>query len=108
MNYSKFIPNEVTVENIIKETSKLWNVREEEMINKGRTQPLAFARQVAMFLTYELTGLSTIKVGKAFGNRDRSTVYYATQKIEQAIHQSPQIKTAVEQLRLRLQRIPVK
>ena len=86
----------------------LWNVKEEDMIKKGRSQPLAFARQVAMFLTYELTGLSTIKVGKVFGNRDSSTVYYATQQIAQAMQQSPKIKEAVEQLRLRLQTNPVK
>lgn len=108
MDFNKFIPVKTTSETIIKETAKLWNVKEEDIYKKGRSQPLAFARQVAMFLTHELTGLSTVRVGKIFGNRDHTTVMYAIKQINIATKQSPQIRQAVEQLRLKLQTIPVK
>ena len=57
----------------------------ESLRGRRRTSGVALARQVAMFITKQLTPLTLIEIGRRFGNRDHSTVLYACTKMSQRV-----------------------
>ncbi|MDR0397131.1 MAG: chromosomal replication initiator protein DnaA [Oscillospiraceae bacterium] len=63
--------------------------------NRGVTAP----RQIAMFLTRELTSDSLLRIGDEFGGRDHSTVIHACEKIAEELTTNPSLKLMVEDLR---------
>ncbi|MFH1823682.1 MAG: chromosomal replication initiator protein DnaA [Candidatus Firestonebacteria bacterium] len=70
-----------TVESIKDAVVKYYKLRPLDMATKKRTQPAAFARQVAMYITRELTDMSLPEIGQNFGGRDHSTVIHAYETI---------------------------
>ena len=74
-------PRKITVD-LIKETiSKEFNIKMDDFNSKKRTRAIAYPRQIAMYLTRELTDLSLPKIGEEFGGRDHTTVIHAYDKI---------------------------
>lgn len=71
----------ITYEGIIKVIADHYNVKQDELFNKKRTQNIAFPRQVAMYLCRELADLSYPRIGELFGGRDHTTVIHAYEKI---------------------------
>ena len=71
----------ISVQDIIDEVATYFSITAEELCSASRSRQLVNARQIAMYLTRELTDLSLPRIGRAFGNRDHSTVMHATQKI---------------------------
>ena len=71
----------ITYESIIKVVADHYNVKQDELFNKKRTQNIAFPRQVAMYLCRELADLSYPRIGELFGGRDHTTVIHAYEKI---------------------------
>ncbi len=71
----------ITYEGIIKVVADHYNVKQDELFNKKRTQNIAFSRQVAMYLCRELADLSYPRIGELFGGRDHTTVIHAYEKI---------------------------
>ena len=74
-------PKEITVDRIKEEVSQNFSIKMEDFISKKRTRAIAFPRQIAMYLTRELTDLSLPKIGDEFGGRDHTTVIHACDKI---------------------------
>lgn len=72
---------QITFEGIIKVVAEHYNIREEELFNKKRTQNIAYPRQIAMYLCRELADLSYPRIGELFGGRDHTTVIHAYEKI---------------------------
>ena len=71
----------ITYEGIIKVVADHYNVKQDELFNKKRTQNIAFPPQVAMYLCRELADLSYPRIGELFGGRDHTTVIHAYEKI---------------------------
>lgn len=71
----------INYEGIIKVVADHYNVKQDELFNKKRTQNIAFPRQVAMYLCRELADLSYPRIGELFGGRDHTTVIHAYEKI---------------------------
>jgi chromosomal replication initiator protein len=71
----------ISVQDIIDEVAAYFSITPVELCSASRSRQLVNARQIAMYLTRELTDLSLPRIGRAFGNRDHSTVMHATQKI---------------------------
>ena len=71
----------ITYEGIIKVVADHYNVKQDELFNKKRTQNIAFPRQVAMYLCRELADLAYPRIGELFGGRDHTTVIHAYEKI---------------------------
>lgn len=71
----------ITFEVIIKVVAEHYNIKEEELFNKKRTQNIAYPRQIAMYLCRELADLSYPRIGELFGGRDHTTVIHAYEKI---------------------------
>lgn len=72
----------VTVENVMKAVAEFYNIRVHELKSKKRTKEIAIPRQIAMYLSRELTDLSLNDIGKNFGGKDHATVIYAYKQIE--------------------------
>ena len=63
-----------------------------------RTKSIAYPRQIAMYLSRELTDFSLPKIGEEFGGRDHTTVIHAHEKIVNDIKADPTFKQEVENL----------
>ncbi len=74
----------------------------DQLKSKRRTQDLARARQIAMHLAREMTGASLNQIGRAFGDRDHSTVAHACQKIQKDMAADPRFRGSVRNLQDKL------
>lgn len=91
-------PREITVDLIKEEVGKEFNVKIEDFNSKKRTRAIAFPRQIAMYLTRELTDLSLPKIGDEFGGRDHTTVIHACDKISKDISEDQQLKERIDHI----------
>lgn len=71
-------------------------------LNNSRSQAVATARQIAMYLCREMTNLSLPKIGQLFGNRDHTTVMYANKKISELMKERRSIYNQVTELTSRI------
>jgi chromosomal replication initiator protein len=72
---------QVSIENIQKTVADYYKLKVADMHSKTRTRSVARPRQVAMYLTKELTRLSLPEIGQSFGGRDHTTVLHAHRQI---------------------------
>lgn len=72
----------ITTKDIQSAVAKHYRITRDEIIGKKRLKQIAFPRQVAMYLTRELTDSSLPKIGADFGGKDHTTVMYAYDKIK--------------------------
>ncbi len=70
----------------------------EDFNSKKRTRSIAYPRQIAMYLSRELTDLSLPKIGEAFGGRDHTTVIHAHDKIIKNIETNEEIKIKIDKI----------
>ncbi|HLR65192.1 MAG TPA: chromosomal replication initiator protein DnaA [Pseudogracilibacillus sp.] len=89
-------PKKVTIAGIKDYIANKHNVSVTEMDSKKRTKNIAFARQVAMYLSRELTEFSLPKIGQEFGGRDHTTVMHACKKIADLMKNDEQFLTEIE------------
>jgi len=75
-----------------------FNLKLSDMKARKRTDAVAFPRQIAMYLSRELTPASLPEIGNAFGGRDHTTVIHAINKIEQKMKQDPDLAATIESL----------
>jgi chromosomal replication initiator protein len=73
-----------------------------ELISAKRSQSVAYPRQVAMYLSREMTDASLPKIGKEFGGRDHTTVIHATSKITRLINEDRSVYNLVQDLTARI------
>jgi chromosomal replication initiator protein len=93
---------EITAGLIIAQTAAYFGVSIEELTGPSRGRHLVMARQIAMYLCRELTGLSLPKIGAQFGNRDHTTVMYADRKINQLLAERRAVFNPVSELTSRV------
>lgn len=89
---------EITAPLIIAQTAAYFGLTIEELTGPSRGRHLVMARQIAMYLCRELTGLSLPKIGAQFGNRDHTTVMYAERKINQLLGERRAVFNQVSEL----------
>lgn len=89
---------QVTVSFIKEYISGQYNIKLEEIDSAKRTRSIAFPRQIAMYLTRELTDLSLPKIGSEFGNRDHTTVMHAHEKIVTEMRSDDSLKHRIERM----------
>ena len=93
----------VTIEEIQKRVSEHFNVRVTDMHSARRARAVARPRQVAMYLSKQLTARSLPEIGRRFGGRDHTTVMHAVRKIEELKATDPGFAEDVELLRRMLE-----
>ena len=91
-------PQEITPDRIKNIISKEYNIKMEDFVSKKRTRAIAYPRQIAMYLTRELTDLSLPKIGEEFGGRDHTTVLHAHDKIGLDVKESEQFKNKLDNI----------
>lgn len=88
----------IPIEEIQQKVGKFYEVTVKEIKSTKRTQKIVLARQVAMYLTRELTDNSLPKIGKEFGGRDHSTVLHAYNKIKNMIAHDNNLRIEIENI----------
>jgi len=88
----------ITPLEIIVATSTYFKITQEQLTGSGRQAAIALARQIAMHICRELTDMSLPKIGTHFGNRDHTTVMYATKKISAQMREKRYIYNQVSEI----------
>lgn len=78
--------------------AKEFQISVQDLNSKKRTANIAFPRQIAMYITRELTELSLPRIGEEFGGRDHSTVIHAIDKISKNMEESTEFKVKIKQI----------
>ncbi|HZY10678.1 MAG TPA: chromosomal replication initiator protein DnaA [Bacteroidota bacterium] len=97
------VRSRLTIEEIQRVVCEFLGIPEDLVRAKTRKQEIVNARQIAMYLTKELTNASLKTIGLHFGGRDHSTVIHAYQTIEDSIKVDSKQKSIVQQLRSKLE-----
>ncbi len=88
----------ITIPAIQRAVAEFFGIRVEEMKAKRRTKGVAFPRQVAMYLSRELTDASLPRIGEEFGGRDHTTVMHACDRVKAAVIQDPHLAAGIKSL----------
>ena len=89
---------EVSIQLIMDEVADYFALSVEDLCSPSRSRQLVTARQIAMYLTRELTDMSLPRIGKAFGGRDHTTVMHAKSKIAGLMQERRAIYDQVQEL----------
>jgi chromosomal replication initiator protein len=92
-----------TPSEILKLVAAHYGLRVSDMKAKSNAKPIAFPRQVAMFLCRKLTGLSYPEIGRLFNDKHHSTVMHSVEKIERLVEDDPNFRKVVESFLQRYQ-----
>lgn len=92
-------PRTVTILDIQKTVGEHFNIRLEDFTAKKRTRLIAFPRQIAMYLSRELTDFSLPKIGSEFGGRDHSTVIHAHEKISTMLKDDKSLQQDIQDIK---------
>jgi len=93
---------QVSIERIQELVSERFGLSLGELCGDKRSQNIVYPRQVAMYLSRELTDSSLPKIGKQFGGRDHTTVIHATSKIARMIREDRNVYNLVQELTARI------
>jgi chromosomal replication initiator protein len=93
---------EVSIDRIQSAVSERFRLSREELCGDRRSQNIVYPRQVAMYLSRELTDASLPKIGREFGGRDHTTVIHATSKIARMIREDRSVYNLVQELTARI------
>ncbi|MCM3693974.1 chromosomal replication initiator protein DnaA [Neobacillus niacini] len=91
-------PRVITIHEIQRTVGELFSVKLEDFKAKKRTKSVAFPRQIAMYLSRELTDYSLPKIGEEFGGRDHTTVIHAHEKISKLMQTDLQLQKQMKEL----------
>jgi chromosomal replication initiator protein len=89
----------VTIDEIQRKVAEHFNMRVADMHSDRRARAVARPRQVAMFLSKQLTQRSLPEIGRKFGGRDHTTVMHAVKRVEELIATDQGFADDVELLR---------
>ncbi|SNU93262.1 chromosomal replication initiator protein DnaA [Bacillus pumilus] len=95
-------PRIITIKDIQRIVGQQFNIRLEDFKAKKRTKSVAYPRQIAMYLSREMTDSSLPKIGEEFGGRDHTTVIHAHEKISKLIVEDEQLQQHVKEIKEQL------
>lgn len=87
----------ITVNDIMVKVALKFNVSVDDLISKNRQSKIVHPRFIAMYLSRRLTDLTTIEIGREFGDRDHSTVLNAINNIEKSIEDDIDFKEVIDE-----------
>ena len=96
---------QVSIKRIQDLVAERFSLSLEELCGEKRSQNIVYPRQVAMYLSRELTDSSLPKIGKEFGGRDHTTVIHATSKISRLIREDRSVYNLVQELTARVKQV---
>ncbi|MGO4889016.1 chromosomal replication initiator protein DnaA [Anaerobacillus sp. MEB173] len=91
-------PKMITIQDIQSVVGEHFNLKMDDFKAKRRTKSVAFPRQIAMYLSRELTDSSLPKIGGEFGGRDHTTVIHAHEKISKLLASDNELQKQVQEI----------
>jgi chromosomal replication initiator protein len=91
-----------TIEQIQEAAADLFDISRTQLLARDRTPHIAFARQIAMYVTRELTDETLPAIGRGFGGRNHTTVLHAHRRVAADMARDPRTFEAVGALRARI------
>lgn len=92
------LPLPLTIEKILQEVGRSYNVTAADMRSQKRTSSIAEARKTAMYVIRQVCEMSMEDIGKEFGGRDHSTVVYTIKSVEQKMEKDSFYKASIEDI----------
>ena len=89
----------ITIDYIQGVVAKYYNLEQNVFKIQRRSGDIAFPRQIAMYLSKQLTGQPLVEIGKEFGGRDHTTVIYAINKIESLMKTDSNTRMIVDNIK---------
>ncbi|HZG84904.1 chromosomal replication initiator protein DnaA [Paenibacillus sp.] len=89
----------ITIQDIQQRVGEYYGMKTEDFKARKRTKNVAFPRQIAMYLSRELTDHSLPKIGEAFGGRDHTTVIHAHEKISSMLQTDQELYKILQAIR---------
>ncbi|MBK1875555.1 chromosomal replication initiator protein DnaA [Pelagicoccus mobilis] len=90
---------QLNIDTIQKKVAEYFELRHSDMLSRRRPAHIAVPRQIAMYLSRELTKHSLQEVGEAFGGRDHGTVIHACKQVDNLVEQDDSVRHSVEYLK---------
>ncbi len=87
---------QITPDLIIKTVSEHLGINEDDIRSKKRSQDIATARQIVMYLCREYTVLALKSIGNTVGGKDHATVINGIKRVEEKINKDPAFKTSID------------
>ena len=84
--------------------AEYFNIKVQDLSSRKRPENIANARQIAMYITRNLTDYSLVQIGQYFGGKDHTTVIHAIKKVEQNIKTDEKFRATVEELIARIKK----
>jgi len=94
----------ISIEVIQKKVAEHFDIRLADMTSKRRPENIAFPRQIAMFLSRQMTESSLSSIGEAFGGRDHGTVLHACRLVKDRMEVDASVRQVVNYLEKQLMR----
>jgi chromosomal replication initiator protein len=91
-------PKIIAIIDIQRTVGEYFGIKLEDFKAKKRNKSVAYPRQIAMYLSRELTDNSLPKIGEEFGGRDHTTVIHAYEKITKTLVSDPNLQVAIKEL----------
>jgi len=88
----------ITIEHIQRKVADFYTLKLSDLRAKNRTRAIAFPRQIAMYLSRQLTHASLAEIGRAFGGKDHTTVLHAVEKLQTMLLEDPKLKRTIDTL----------
>jgi len=93
---------EISINQIQKAISEYFNIKLSTLLSKKRVKNIVEARQIAIYLSRELTDLSLPAIGDTFGGKDHTTILYSYNKIKDRIKKDNNFKNTIENIILKI------
>ena len=88
----------ITIDQIQRRVCDFFGLKMSDLKAKNRTKAIAFPRQVAMYLSRQMTHSSLSEIGRAFGGKDHTTVLHAVDKIQTLLREDPKLRKTIDGL----------
>ncbi len=95
---------QLTIDTIQKKVAEYFELRHSDMLSRRRPNHIAVPRQIAMYLSRDLTKHSLQEIGESFGGRDHGTVIHACRQVENLVDQDDTVRHSVDYLKSQLSR----
>jgi len=93
---------ELTIEKIQQDVARYYQISVEDIKGRRRVKAIVTPRQIAMYLSRELTDESFPKIGDEFGGKDHTTVLHAHGKIGDLLNEDQKMKREINEIKDRL------
>ncbi len=91
------LPEPITVEKVVEEISRTYNVSTDDIFSKRKNADIAYARQISIYVVSKVINLSSTEIGRKFG-KDHTTILYTVNKVKEILKNNDSERRMVEDI----------